>query len=320
MKRRLKIKKGVWIVLTIIILLTIGGIFGYNKYQEYLYEQTYEYKLLQKGYTLEETKFLESNFSDKRLDYFLQIEKNSNIISFKKEKYYLDKNLEKYLSYYQNSKNTDLTQIVSIINTHRDTEYYTNITNTDYSLETNMLVNKYYSLNRDYQPDDIIPISSSYAWGPNNSKTTRKITYEAYLEMYNAAKIDGITLMINSSYRTYDEQESVYKNYENKYGIEYADDIAARPGHSEHQTGFALDIFCTTNSNTKTFKDSEAYLWLINNSYKYGFILRYPEGKENITGFAFESWHYRYVGKEIAKYIYENNITFDEYFAYFIEK
>ena len=292
----------------------------YNKYQEYLYQQTYEYKLLQKGYTLEETNFLEDNFSKERLDYFLKIEKDINIIAFRKEKYYLDKNLEKYLEYYKNTKDENLSKVVAIINTHRDNEYYTNINDTDYSLDTNMIVNKYYNLSKDYQPDDIIPISSSYAWGENGSKTTRQITFDAYLNMYNAAKNDGITLMINSSYRTYEEQELVYKNYETKYGNEYADDIAARPGHSEHQTGLALDIFCTTNSNTKTFKDSEAYQWLLNNSYKYGFILRYPEGKENITGFTFESWHYRYVGIEIAKYIHENDITFDEYFAYFIEK
>ena len=75
--------------------------------------------------------------------------------------------------------------------------------------------------------------------------------------MYNAAKNDGINLMINSSYRTYNEQEQVYKNYDDKYGSEYADEIAARPGHSEHQTGLALDIFCSTNSNRNTFKDTD---------------------------------------------------------------
>lgn len=320
MKRKLKIKKQVWIILVIVIILIAGGIYGYYKYQEYLYQQTYEYKLLQKGYTLEETNFLEDNFSKERLDYFLKIEKNINIIAFRKEKYYLDKNLEKYLEHYKNTKDENLSNIVAIINTRRDSEYYTNIKDSDYSLDTNMIVNKYYKLSSEYAPDDIIPISSSYAWGANGSKTTRQITFDAYLNMYNAAKNDGITLMINSSYRTYIEQETVYKNYETKYGSEYADDIAARPGHSEHQTGLALDIFCTTNSNTKTFKDSEAYQWLLNNSYKYGFILRYPEGKENITGFTFESWHYRYVGTEISTYIYENNITFDEYYAYFIEK
>lgn len=320
MKRKLKVKKQVWIVTAIIIILIAGSIYGYNRYQEYLYQQTYEYKLLQKGYTLEETNFLEENFSKERLAYFLKIEKDTNIIAFRKEKYYLDKNLEKYLEYQKNTKDENLTNIIAIINTHRDLDYYTNINETDTSLETNMIVNKYYNLNKEYQPNDIIPISSSYAWGANGSKSTRQITFDAYLNMYSAAKNDGITLMINSSYRTFEEQELVYKNYETKYGNEYADEIAARPGHSEHQTGLALDIFCTTNSNTKTFKDSETYQWLLNNSYKYGFILRYPEGKENITGFSFESWHYRYVGVEIATYIYENDITFDEYYAYFIEK
>lgn len=320
MKRKLKVKKGVWIILIIIVLLTIGSIYGYNKYQEYLYQQTYEYKLLQKGYTLEETNFLEDNFSKERLDYFLKIEKDLRIINFRKEKYYLDKNLEKYLGYQNSTKDENFTNVVAIINTHRDSEYYTNVNDTNSELNASMIVNKYYKLSSEYTPDDIIPISSSYAWGANGSKTTRQLTFDAYLNMYSAAKNDGITLMINSSHRTYSEQEQVYKNYETKYGSEYADEIAARPGHSEHQTGLALDIFCTTNSNTKTFKDSEAYQWLLNNSYKYGFILRYPEGKENITGFTFESWHYRYVGSEIATYIYENDITFDEYYAYFIEK
>lgn len=320
MKHRLKVKKQVWIILIIILILGITGVFGYKKYQEYLYQQTYEYKLLQKGYSLTEVNFLEENFSKERLNYFLKIDKDPRIISFKKEKYYLDKNLEKYLEYQTSSKIDDFSYIVTIINTHRDNEYYSNTVDTNINLDTSMIVNKYYKLNNEFAPEDIIPISSKYAWGENGSKTTRKITFDAYLNMYNAAKNDGITLMINSSYRTYNEQEQVYKNYDEKYGNEYADEIAARPGHSEHQTGLALDIFCTTNSNRKTFKDTEAYQWLLNNSYKYGFILRYPEGKENITGFTFESWHYRYVGLEIATYIHENNITFDEYYAYFIEK
>ena len=126
--------------------------------------------------------------------------------------------------------------------------------------------------------------------------------------------------MINSSYRPYKDQERVYNNYKDSRGESGADKIAARPGYSEHQTGLALDIFCTTNSSTKTFAESEAYRWLLDNSYKYGFILRYPEGKENITGYAFESWHYRYVGKDLATKIYNEGITFDEYYAYYIEK
>lgn len=320
MKRKLKLKKSVLIFFIIFLLIIIGSIYGYKEYQKYLYTKTYEYKLTEHGYTIEEAKFLEDNFSEERLQYFLTIEKNLNLISFRKETYFLDKNLEKYLDYYSSHSDLPLKDIVAIVNTHRDKDYYAETFDSDVSLDTQMIINKYYKLNKDFSPSDITSISSKYAWGENGSKKTREITYSAYLEMYEAAKNDGINLMINSSYRTYEEQESVYNQYDKKYGQEYADEIAARPGHSEHQSGLALDIFCLNNSNTKTFKDSESYQWLLNNAYKYGFILRYPEGKENITGFTFESWHYRYVGKEIAKYIYENDITYDEYYAYFIEK
>ena len=137
--------------------------------------------------------------------------------------------------------------------------------------------------------------------------------------MWNSANKEGYYLMINSSFRNYQDQESVYNNYKNTSGQTYADSIATRPGFSEHQTGLALDIFSKNNTNKNTFKDTPEAKWLKENAYKYGFILRYPEEFEEVTGITFEPWHYRYVGKDIAKYIYENNITFDEYYAYFLE-
>ena len=130
----------------------------------------------------------------------------------------------------------------------------------------------------------------------------------------------GIYLIINSSYRPYTEQEQLYNEYTELYGQRGADTIASRPGYSEHQTGLALDIFSKDSTTRSTFKDSAAYTWLINNSYKYGFILRYPEGKESLTGFEFEAWHYRYVGKKHAKAVHEKNITYDEYYAYYLDK
>ena len=180
-----------------------------------------------------------------------------------------------------------------------------------------MLVNKYYLLSKDYIPSDLVTISKDYSWG--DDQKVRKVAMDAFIEMWNAAKENGYYLMISSSYRTYEEQEIVYNNYQ-KQGSKYADSIAARPGASEHQTGLTLDIFSKTNSNRKTFKDSEEAKWLKENSYKYGFILRYPEDKVNVTGYNYESWHFRYVGKKIAKEVYEKNITFDEYYAYYIEK
>lgn len=154
------------------------------------------------------------------------------------------------------------------------------------------------------------------------SQKTRKVVYDAFLEMWESANDEtGIWLMVNSSYRDYASQKEVYDNYaSSKKSEKYADSIAARPGHSEHETGLALDIFTKTSSNKNTFKDTDAFVWLKENSYKYGFILRYPSDKVDITGYDFESWHYRYVGKDIAQYIYDNNITFDEYYAYNLDK
>lgn len=320
MKKRLKLKKKVWIIIIIITVLTISFKIGFNKYKQYKYTLTYEYKLMQIGYTLDEANKLQKLFSNKMLDKFLNEKKNDYLIPFASEKYYLEKNLDKYIEYKIENKDLEYSCIVSIVNTHRDKDYYEEIFDTNTSLDELILVNKYYKLNSDFLPQNITNISTLYSWGEAGSKRTRQVTLDAFLNMYNDAIKDGIYLMINSGYRTYDEQESVYKKNENKYGDEYADTIAARPGHSEHQSGLALDIFSKTNSNTKTFEQSDAYSWLKDNSYKYGFILRYPKDKEEITGYSFESWHYRYVGKDVAKYIYENNITFDEYYAYYIEK
>ena len=137
--------------------------------------------------------------------------------------------------------------------------------------------------------------------------------------MFNDAKKDNVTLIINSSYRSYENQEETYNNYSTWYGKDEADKIAARPGFSEHQTGLTIDIM-TYNSNRNNFEESDAFKWLNNNAYKYGYILRYPKNKEYLTGYSYESWHYRYVGKEVANYIKDNNITYDEYYAFFIEK
>ena len=87
----------------------------------------------------------------------------------------------------------------------------------------------------------------------------------------------------------------------------------------EHQTGLALNISTRLKEGEETFEDTEAYTWLLDNAYKYGFILRYPKDKEDITGFAFEPGHYRYVGIDVATKIHEEDITFDEYYAYYLE-
>ncbi len=321
MQRRRKVKKGVYYV-AIVIALVIGGIiFGNYKYKEYKYHQTYEYKLLEHGYTEDEVAKLIDNFSEKDYKYFLNHDVNENYLKLVDEKYYLKKNFYKYIEYMENNKKLDLSMVVRNINVHLDNDFYGVEYNTDTSKDTSMLVNKFYLLGSDYEPDDLVTISQTYSWGDKGSQRARKVTYDAFLDMWNAANSEqGYYLMVSSSYRSYSEQETVYNNYKKARGQKYADSIAARPGSSEHQTGLTLDIFSKSNSNKNTFKDTEVAKWLKENSYRFGFILRYPEELVDVTGYNYESWHFRYVGKDIAKYIYENNISFEEYYAYFIEK
>lgn len=317
MKR--KLKKKVWYFLIAIIFITILVFGGIKAYEDYKYKQTNEYKLLEIGYTEKETKILLDTLDKKYIDKLITEEKNNDILKFINEKYFILSNLDEYLTY-KKENNTSYSETVTIINVNSDNDHYTNTKETNTKLNYSMLVNKYYNLNKDYEPDDLVTIKTDHSWGAYGENKIRKEVYNAFIDMWNNAKANNIYLMINSSYRPYSDQERVYNNYKESLGETGADKIAARPGYSEHQTGLALDIFCTTNSSTKTFAESDAYRWLLDNAHNYGFILRYPEGKEHITGYAFESWHYRYVGKDLATKIYNENITFDEYYAYYIEK
>ena len=141
-----------------------------------------------------------------------------------------------------------------------------------------------------------------------------KDTYAKYVEMAEAAKKDGITLKVLSSYRTEDYQDSLYNNSVRRNGKVYADNYSARAGHSEHQTGLAVDI----NSTEGVFAYTSEFKWLQQHAHKYGFIMRYPKGKEWITGYAYEPWHYRFVGNEAAMRIYEEGITYEEYYIKYV--
>jgi len=125
----------------------------------------------------------------------------------------------------------------------------------------------------------------------------------AYRKMAAAARKDGVRFTVVSAYRSYARQKQLFAQYTRWYGAAYAARIAARPGKSEHQTGLALDLAAARGGSrlTGSFASTRESKWLVKNAHKYGFILRYPKGQEKTTGYTFEPWHYRYVGKTIAK-------------------
>ena len=318
-KRKLKLKKKARNSFILLIILIVAIIIGLDKYKEYKYKQTNEYKLTQVGYTLEESKLIINKLNDENESYFVNNKKNNYIIDLLNEKYFLEKNLYEYLEYKVDNKKKSYYDIVAIVNVGANKDWYDSkkVKETDLSKGNLMLVNIFNYLNDDYEPTEITNIDLSYSYSGNK---VSKETNDAYIEMAVAAKEDGIQLMANSTYRTYQRQDEIYKDFYYSKGVSYADKYAARAGYSEHQTGLAIDIFTSGSSTTSNFEESDAFKWLSTNAYKYGFILRYPKDKEYLTGYEYESWHYRYLGVETATKVYQEGITYDEYYAFYIEK
>ena len=155
-----------------------------------------------------------------------------------------------------------------------------------------LVVNKTYALPASYAPGKL---------------TTE--TQNAFDKMAADAAAQGLSLANASDYRSYELQDTIYNRYVSRDGKKAADTYSARPGHSEHQTGLALDL----NSIEDSFAYTDEGIWVAENCYKYGFIIRYPEGKENITGYKYEPWHIRYLGTELAEKVYNSGLCLEEY-------
>ena len=161
--------------------------------------------------------------------------------------------------------------------------------------------------------DGIMIVNKSYPLPKNYGGSLTDDTVSSYSKMKEDALKDGIELIILSGYRSYKTQKKLYNSYVESDGVDKADTYSARPGFSEHQSGYAMDL----NSINDSFADTKEGIWLNNNAYKYGFILRYPKNKSDITGYKYEPWHYRYVGNSLSSILYNdgNWITLEEYYG-----
>ena len=192
-----------------------------------------------------------------------------------------------------------------------DKSYYTNTLPAIYKNTSIILVNKYYYLNKDYIPNQLELINNDYSIGNMKLQRDAKVAFENLAEK---AKEEGFSIIAMSTYRSYSYQENLYNRYVKQDGVELADTYSARPGYSEHQTGLAVDI-CNGIVPYTNFEKTNEFKWMQENAKEFGFILRFPKGKEQETGYQYESWHYRYVGKKIATEITKNNITLERYIA-----
>ena len=240
---------------------------------------------------------------------------DDNKISFINEKYFIEDFLDRYLKYYNEHNDLSYKEVVTRINSNLDYTFYEDSNKADLSKGMYTLVNKYYYLDENYVPDDLVDVYGGYA---AQSSKLKKVALDNFIKMADEMSKLGMTIKITSGYRSYNLQSSLYNNYVRRDGVNKADTYSARPGYSEHQFGYSFDLTDAKYTSFDHFEYTNEYIWLKDNAYKYGFILRYPKGKEYLTGYQFESWHYRYVGVDIATYIYENDITYEEYYAYFL--
>ena len=170
-----------------------------------------------------------------------------------------------------------------------------NVAEAHYEGDT-LIVNKTYSLPQSYDPGDLDPTCKEW-----------------FYKLANGAAKDGLNIYISSGYRSYDYQSQIYNNYVGIYGTETADTFSARPGNSEHQSGLAIDV----NIIDDSFAGTPEAIWLAEHCWEYGFIIRYPENKQAITGYKYEPWHIRYVGSAISKQIHDmgGDTTLEELFG-----
>lgn len=259
----------------------------------------------------------------KSIDVITSNKYDKNIINYISLDYFKEENLDRYIKYdFIDTKSVYDTTIlkekynyedtVTFVNAYLDKDYYSNDIplSKDKASKLDVIVNKYYKLDKDYEPEDLTVINSKFASG---TQKLRKEAADKFEEMASDMLKENLKIYAGSTYRSYSYQDGLYNRYVKKDGFKEAETYSARAGYSEHQLGLAVDIV-NGKWNYLSEGDKE-YTWLINNSYKYGFILRYPHESEYITGYVFEDWHFRYLGIELATKVYESKLTYDEYIA-----
>lgn len=215
-------------------------------------------------------------------------------------------NLERYDNYLSKTKK-DIQTVVTYVNINLDKEFYTDSKLIENPHDLTTIINKYNHVGKDFVPKDLVTLFDT-----NRGAKMVKPAAEAYKKFIEAAKEAGITLESTTAYRSYSFQNTLYTNYVAQDGVKEADTYSARPGSSEHQLGLAVDLNDPNVAGSRL--NQKDYEWVLNNSYKYGFIVRYTEDGVPITGYMEEPWHIRYLGIDLATKVYESGLTYEEYY------
>jgi len=224
--------------------------------------------------------------------------------------HYLEVNSQRYIDYHAKNPDMAFDLVIVHVNAYLDKEPYVDIQSAPDPYKMTVLVNKIFKLPSDWAPTDLTDIGGRHMM--------REEAAEHFNMMRDDMLEDGLNLTVVITQRTYSSQQNHYNNAVARQGRASADAGFARPGHSEHQTGLAADVLHRAHSGGlmihQGFENSQQFTWLVENAHNYGFILRYPNGYRNLSGFIFEPWHWRYVGVSIATAMYNEEIALYEEF------
>lgn len=269
-------------------------------------------KLIKKKYSNDQISTIITHGDDKSVTEFTKRDKVRYLDEFYTLDYAKISLYDRYVDF-MNKSREDAENTVVYVNLDLDKENYK-----DYSFvkdfSYSMLVNKHRALSPKFIPPKLVKVNKEY-WVDKDKVEGNETAVRALETMIAAASKKGMQILVSSGYRSYDEQKETENTYLKLYGENYVNKFVAHAGFSEHQTGLAFDF---ASAKKTIFATSDEYVWMLENAYKYGFVYRFPKGSEEITGFTSEPWHFRYVGKKIAKKCHDEDITFDEYFAKYI--
>lgn len=230
--------------------------------------------------------------------------------------FYREENAERYAAYQKENPDMPFEKVVVYVNIGLDRKFYEGIRPAVHTDSLNVLVNKYNQLPDDYKPE-LTRLPDSLCVSGVGEQYLRKEAMEALQKLQEDAKKEGLDIRAYGTYRSIATQKWIWNNAVNSgRTVEDVDSLNARGGHSEHHTGLAVDVIM----NNYSVLDTPEYKWYKDKLHKYGFIIRYPEGMEYITGYKFEPWHFRYLGPELATAVYESGLTYEEYYAMYLEE
>lgn len=274
------------------------------------YNFTNECRIYRLGYPIDQARAIAAVLSDEQADSLIMRGEHDTIAyPLLSERYFIAKNFDRYLAYHKvDTTLTALHDLIAIVNVGRDRE--DSAVACDTSKGQLMLVNGRHYLDENYKPDSLVTFQKTYCY---EEQKALGAVVQAFMAMQQECKKQtDAQLMVNSAYRSYQQQIGTYKRNEKGY--------AARAGSSEHQTGLAIDVTSLQHPMRWPFDTSKEGVWMREHCHEYGFILRYPKKQANLIGYKYEPWHLRYVGVETAKRVHDEEITFDEYYAYYLDK